>query len=312
MRSARLELLSLAERQHGLASTRQALDLLGRSTVDHLLDIGELERDRSGVLRVRGSAPTPLQDLMSAVLAAGRHAALAVTTALAHWGVRGFLTEPIHVVRRRDVDDHKVRGVMIHEVRFLPQDEIRTLEGVPVVSPSLALLQLAGTRASDWKLGSAIDAAWTDRLVSFKTLTAIDERMSRQGRRGLTRFREALAARGPAYVPPASNLERRFENILASAGREPMRRQVDVSGDKGWIGRVDFKDERLPVIVEVQSARFHTGLTAEESDQDRIASLQEAGNEVVEVTEDELWHRPDIVLARVDAARAAAKARLVA
>jgi hypothetical protein len=312
MRTARHELLALAEQQHGLISTRQGRELLGRGTLDHLVLIGEMERQRLGVLRVKGSPRTDLQDLMSLVLAGGRNAALSGTTALAHWGVRGFVARPVHLTRRRDVDDHRVAGATLHEVRYLPQSEVRVLEGIPVVSPSLALLQLAGTRCSDRKLGGAIDAAWTDRLVSYATLTSIDQRMSRQGRRGLVRFREAVEARGPAYVPAASNLERRFEHILEDGGEAPMTRQVDVSGDDGWIGRVDFKDNPLPVIVEVQSSRFHTGLTASPADRDRVDRLRAAGNEVIELTDDDLWYRAATVLDRVRAARTAARARRAA
>jgi very-short-patch-repair endonuclease len=309
MQDARRQLLDTAEEQHGLVTSQQAIRLMGRDAVRNLIRVGELERHAPGMLRVRGSAPTEIQATAAAVLAAGRTAALSATSALAHWGVRGFVVEPIHVVRRRDVDDHKVRGVTIHEVRFLPVREVRVLEGIPLVSPSLALLQLAGTRCSDWKLGGAIDAAWTDRLVTYTTLTAIDQTMSRQGRRGLTRFREAVEERGPDYVPPASNLERRFEEILVRAGRTPMRRQADVSGEEGWIGRVDFKDDPLPLIAEVQSTRFHRGLTAERSDKARIARLEAAGHEVLEITDEDIWYRADEVLARVDAARARAARR---
>jgi very-short-patch-repair endonuclease len=136
--------------------------------------------------------------------------------------------------------------------------------------------------------------------------------MSRQGRRGLSRFREAVEERGPSYVPPASNLERRFEDILVRSGRKPMQRQVDVSGDDGWIGRVDFNDHPLPLIVEVQSARFHQGLTAKQSDRERIARLKAAGKEVLELTDEDIWYRPADVIAGVVAARARAAARAAA
>lgn len=312
MNDARRRMRELAEAQNGLVTAQQAVQLLSADIVKHLVLVGELERAGSGVLRVRGSAPTDLQRVATWVLASGRTAALSHTSALAHWGVRAFVIDPVHVVRRRDVDDHKVPKVTIHEVRYLPASEVRTLEGVPVVSPSLALLQLAGTKCSDWKLGAAIDAAWSDRLVSYVTLTRIDQRMSRQGRRGLTRFRYEVERRGPAYVPPASNLERRFEDILVRAGRKPMQRQVDVSSDEGWIGRVDFRDDPLPVIAEVQSARFHRGLTAETADKSRMARLRDAGYEVLELADEDIWYRADAVVARVDAARARAASRRAA
>jgi very-short-patch-repair endonuclease len=57
--------------------------------------------------------------------------------------------------------------------------------------------------------------------------------------------------------------------------------------------------------VEVQSALYHSSLTDRRKDADRIRRLRSAGWTVVEVTDDEIWRRPDRVLARVRAARAA-------
>jgi hypothetical protein len=215
----------------------------------------------------------------------------------------------MHVIRHRDMGDHRVDGATVHEVRYLPRSEIRTLEGIPLVSPSLALLQLSGLRSvGTSRLARAIDAAWSDRLVTYTTLSTIDRCMSRQGRRGLVRFRELVQERGPNYVPPASNLEGRFAEILARGGLPAMRRQVDCSGEEGWIGRVDFRDLEIPLVVEVQSERFHRGLTAERSDLERIGRLRSSGMEVLEISDEDLFHHSPDVLARVTDARARALA----
>jgi very-short-patch-repair endonuclease len=104
-------------------------------------------------------------------------------------------------------------------------------------------------------------------------------------------LRDLLDERGDGYVPPASNLEARFASIVAEAGLPEMRRQVDSGGDR-WVGRVDFRDARLPLVVEVQSEAFHTALTDRVADEARLAALRRAGFEVVEVTEAQVWHRP--------------------
>jgi very-short-patch-repair endonuclease len=116
-------------------------------------------------------------------------------------------------------------------------------------------------------------------------------------------MRELLDERGDDdYVPPASNLEHRFAAILDQAGEPPMRRQVDSGGDR-WIGRVDFRDERLPLIVEVQSETYHSALTDKHDDERRLAFLRSAGFEVVEVTDTQVWNHPGDVLDAVRAAR---------
>src|SRR3546814_8936301 len=86
------------------------------------------------------------------------------------------------------------------------------------------------------------------------------EVMAQRGRPGIRTMRQVLATRGLDYVPPASNLEARFEQILLQAGDAPMRRQVDIGDGDRWIGRVDFRDAELPLIVEIQSERFHASL----------------------------------------------------
>ena len=78
-------------------------------------------------------------------------------------------------------------------------------------------------------------------------------------------------------MPPASGLEGRTKEILAEAGLGGSRRQVDV-GDDRWVGRVDFLSERAPLIVEVQSERYHRSLSDEWHDAARRAALEAAGS----------------------------------
>lgn len=312
MDNADAQLRALTARQHGLVTIDQAARLgLYRPARAHRTADGVLERVTPRVLRLAGCPDTRHQLLLLAVFDAGPRAALSHTTALALWGVRGFVDHPVHVIRHRDEGDRPPRGTIVHEVRALPDAEVRVLEGVPLVSPALALLQLAGMRTcGPERLGRAVDAAWSDRLVSHQSLSAIIDRMSARGRRGLTALRAAVDERGPGYVPPASNLESRFAQILERAGRRPMRRQVDSGDGERWIGRVDFRDEDLPLIVEVQSERFHRGLTAERDDQERLASLRRGGFLVLEVSDVDLFHRADAVLAAVEEARAVLRGRV--
>jgi hypothetical protein len=304
----------LTSLQHGLITSSQARGVgVTSSQLAHRVRRGELRWITPRVLQLVGTPELPVHRLLLPVLDAGPGSALAAGAALEHWGVRGFVGEHPRVVRLRDHLDHKVCGATVHEVRYLPWDLVRTLDGVPVVNPSLALLQLAGLPSvHTGRLARAMDAAWSDRLVTYSTLTAVDQRMSRQGRRGLTRFRELVEERGPAYTPPASNLEARFREILARHNRPDMRRQVDCGSDERWIGRVDFKAVDCPLVAEVQSERFHRGLLPEEDDRRRLADLRAAGFVVVEVVDEWLFHDVPRVLEVVDAGRAQATRRAAA
>ncbi len=81
-----------------------------------------------------------------------------------------------------------------------------------------------------------------------------------------------------------------------------MDRQVELGGER-WLGRVDFKDRRLPLVVEVQSERYHTALLDQQADEDRLAALRAAGFVVVPVQDTDVWSRPAEVARRVGRAR---------
>jgi very-short-patch-repair endonuclease len=305
---------ALTTLQHGLITAAQVHGIgITPRQLQHRLRYGDLEWLTPRVLRLVGTPPEPVHRLLLPVLDAGPGSALAAGAALEHWGVRGFVDERPRIVRRRDHLDHRVRGAVVHEVRFLPWNQVRVLDGVPVVSPALALLQLAGLPSvHTGRLARALDAAWSDRLVSHSTLSAVDRTMSRQGRRGLARFRQLVDERGPGHVPPASNLESRFAQILHDHGRPEMRRQVDTGDDERWIGRVDFRAVDCPLVAEVQSERHHRGLLVEEDDVRRLHALDRAGFVVIEIVEEDLFHAPERVLAQVDDGRQRALLRRAA
>jgi len=154
-----------------------------------------------------------------------------------------------------------------------------------------------------------VDTAWAMRLVSGSTLHAMFRDLAQRGRSGIGVMRQVLEGRGVDYVPPASGLESRFMQILQRAGHTPLRRQVDTGDDRSWIGRVDFRDPELPLVVEVQSERFHTSMTDRQLDAERIDRLDAAGFVVLEILEVEIWHHPRVVLDKVSAARALARLR---
>ena len=148
----------------------------------------------------------------------------------------------------------------------------------------------------------------SQRLIRLSELHALFDELSRRGGApGTAALRHLILARPDGYRPADSNLELRFESILEEAGEAPFARQVEVGDEHGLIGRVDFLDRDLGVIVEVQSALFHSGLVDAARDAERLARLRRAGWIVIEVTDEELWYRKVEVIARVQAARAQAR-----
>jgi very-short-patch-repair endonuclease len=137
------------------------------------------------------------------------------------------------------------------------------------------------------------------RLVSGATLHTMLDELAQRGRPGIRVMRQVLADRPTTYVPPASGVESRLAQIIRDAGLPELRRQIDSGSDTLWIGRVDFRAAHLPLIVEVQSERFHASLVDRQLDAGRIERLVAAGFEVVEVTDVDVWQRPQTVVARI-------------
>jgi very-short-patch-repair endonuclease len=55
----------------------------------------------------------------------------------------------------------------------------------------------------------------------------------------------------------------------------------------------DFRHQVHPVIIEVQSERYHASLSSRRDDKLRRDKLEAAGFIVAEVWDRQLWHAPD-------------------
>ena len=310
-------LRALAAAQRGLVTLAQARALGFTPGQTHRLADGRRWcRATHRVLRLVGAPETTEQRALIAVLDAGLGGALDGASAAAWWGIPGNRMEPFEVTRLRDRSTTPSRGDQRREPTLLPQHHIVELDGIPTVVPARALFTIAGSKRGGAKLPwfvermeRMVDNAWSARLVSGATMQRMLREMAQRGRPGINVMRQVLATRGPDYVPPASNLEARTNKILTDAGLPAMRRQVNLGDSLEWIGRVDFVDEEEPLIVEVQSERFHSSLIDRQLDANRIKRLDEAGYEVVEVTDVEVWNLPRLVVEKVRAGRARAARR---
>jgi very-short-patch-repair endonuclease len=116
-------------------------------------------------------------------------------------------------------------------------------------------------------------------------------------------MRAVLKQRPIGYQAPQSGLEIRFEQILERAGERPMERQADLGGHD-WIGRVDYIDWTLLLIVEIDSAAHHTSVTDRALDAERDKALIAAGfRAVLRIPSEDVWSYPERVVAAVRQAR---------
>lgn len=299
--------IRLAERHHGVVSIRHLRDAgASRSDIQALRDSRHWECAAPWVLRRVGSAPTELQGLTVAVLDDGPESMLSHGSAARLWGVRGCSLMPVHVVTTMS-SRYRSASVRRHRVRRLPAEWRTELDGIPVARPELTALHLFASFHYE-KAERFVDALWAMRLLSVSSIARFVVDMGRMGRNGTAGARRYLDDRSQGERPPESGLESRTIQVLRSAGLA-LERQVDVGSEERWTGRVDMRMVGTRVVVEVQSRRHHTALSDVVADRTRRAAIEAAGFTVVEVWDDEVWTRPDVVVDRVRRAVADDRAR---
>jgi very-short-patch-repair endonuclease len=246
--------------------------------------------------------------LMRAVLDAGTGTVVADATAGAWWGVPGYDLLKIRLMRPRHISGNSSSfGAEIRESLDLTTNQVTVLDGIPIVRPERLAFDLLA-RAHPLRASRAIETMWAKGLLSGASLRVVFDELAGRGRKGTVAMREFLDSHPVEWVPPASNLEARFAAIMNEARLGQWQRQVNV-GERYWVGRVDFLHERLPVIVEVQSERYHTALLDRAADAKRKAELETAGFVVVEVWDTAVWHNRASVIAAVRAGLAQAAPR---
>ena len=288
---------SLASTQYGVVDRAQARDLgIDRRRLDTRVASGECESLTPDVLRFTAVQHSAGQVAMAATLAAGPGSALAGTTALAWWGIPGFVIEPTMVVTPRRTRRQTLGPVKV--TSLWPAHHRRVHLGVPTSSPERAMVD-AASRLHPKRLERALDTAWVKGLVSGPMMQVVLDELSGTDRPDQSVLRGLLAERGPGWVPPASYLEARFHDLIASAGDEPFQRRVILADSAGIIGEIDCYDPAAGLVVEVDSVRFHASPIDTAHDAARDARLDGIGMRVERVGEEELLRSPSRVLARI-------------
>lgn len=298
----RARLAHLASRQHGVIAPFQCRSMASPAAIRHELGSGRWQPICGAVRIVAGAPVTPRALAMARLLRSGPGGTVSHISALALWDVIDHGLAPLHVTRIRHTNSTRPRtdGVVPHETRRMPPTHVTTHDGFAVVSPARALADAAAATPAP-RLERWLDAAWSMRLVTMADLDEVIVDLHRPGRRGIGILRRLVDQRGPDHVAPASGLESRLAALLRKAQMGPVRRQVHLGG-RDWAGRVDFAVVGTPVVIEVQSDRYHASLTARCDDRARTAALVAGGFLVVEVWESAVWNDPVGVVESIRAA----------
>lgn len=287
------EIRIVAASQLGHISRPQVRALGGR--YQRMAASSEWVRVTDRVLRLVGASRMQGERAMAAVLDEGPGAVLSHAGAAAWWGLGGFSLRQLDLTRVGERVRH-TEMARVHEVRSLPSDWATVHQGIPVVRPELLIMQLCAT-VHPHRAARSLDNAWRDRLLSGPSLIRFLDDHAARGRNGIALLRELVEERGADYVPAGSNIESRVQQLFM-VSPVSFRRQVDLGGET-WNARVDFMADDAPLVLEVQSEKYHSSLSDHADDLARFARLADAGFAVIEITDEELFTLPQMVVDRV-------------
>ena len=299
MSSWRNDLLKLAASQHGVVGLYQTKHLHG-SPDAHLDELNGRgwEAPYPSVRARTGTPRTREFRASAAVLQMGPGAVLCFESAAAWWGLPGFSLEPFNVLHPKSAYKcRKIDGITTRETRRLPDSQITRLDGVAVIRPERLPFELIQSY-SPVKVEVLIDRMLSRRLTSTDRLHMMTKTLGGKGATGIGHIRRIMRARPHGYVAPESGAESRMKWIADKYSLPRMRQQVNLGSVNEWIARVDFMIEG-GIAIWVQSDLYHSALVDRHKDDQQRAKLQAQGFVVVEVWQNELWDKPEVVADRV-------------
>jgi hypothetical protein len=287
-----------AGRRWGVLSREELLGAgLSTSSISTRVRDGRLHRLYRGVYAVIPPAMLRIEGWrVAVVMACGRGAVLSHESAAAYWGMRPdhgtFWSVSIPGNRGRSLSN-----IRVHQTRLAPED-IVFRDGIWVTTPARTLLDLAEVVPAA-QLPRALERAEELRLFD---LGAIDATIARSpGRRGLKPLLAALELHRPGVVT-RSELERIAVRLVAEAG---LPVPVANAGVAGIDGEVDLLWTEQAVVVEIDSAAYHSSRRAFERDRRKTVELTALGYRVLRITDRQLTREPRWAAARIAALLAA-------
>ena len=197
--------------------------------------------------------------------------------------------------------------VVVHESTDLRPDHVTRIRMFPVTTPERTIIDLAAVLRPA-RLRAVANAAVHNKLVDASRLFACFSSVARRGKPGVAALREVLAELADSPSALESELERRFHDLVRSAGLPEPAMQLRMPWRSAAAGRVDFAFAHARLVVECDGRRWHTAEENFESDRRRDNLAQLAGWRVLRFTWRDMTESPTYV---VDAVRSALALRPV-
>jgi very-short-patch-repair endonuclease len=287
----RARLWRLVDRQHGVVTKRQLLELgYTPEGIRHRLRVGRLHRLYPGVFAVGRPQLSLRGRWTAAVFACGLEAALSHLSAAAHWGIRPVgigridVSVPVHVSSRP-------AGIAVHRRAVLVPADVTRHDGIPVTRPVTTLIDIAGI-IRPGQLEAAINEADKLDLVDPESLRRALDRMPR--RPGIAVLRDTLDRH--TFALTDSELERLFLPIARQSRLPQPETGCMVNGY-----RTDFYWPDLGLVVETDGLRYHRTPAQQARDRVRDQTHAAAGLTSLRFTHAQVRFDPDYVRATLAA-----------
>jgi very-short-patch-repair endonuclease len=293
---------ALAARQHGVV-TRSQLVACGFTpdVVCWRLKTQRLREVHRGVYGV-GPLALPREPEMAAALACGPRAVASHEHAAGLWELRAPPSSGSAVhVRVPEAVRIRRRGIRVHRTRRLEADDVAVVDGIPVTSVPLTILDLAAL-LSGRDLERVVARAERARLVTTAELGVFVE--GRRGLRGAATLARLLAQPGTC-VFTRSEFEERFRDELRRFGLSIPRFNPWVRGYE-----LDCYWPDAWLAVELDGAAYHAAWRNQERDRLRDADLAAAGITVIRVSWRQLTEETGRTMVRIAQALAVGRERM--
>jgi len=235
--------------------------------------------------------------MLAATLAAGPGAVASHLSAAALLEIPGFGTGRVEITlprgRRLDLAVDRY-----HQTNLLWPHHVKLRNAIPTTGYARTLFDL-GAVIHPLRAERALDTCLARKWVTLPALWTVLFDLAEHGRAGTVLMRELLMARGPGYVPPASEIEAEVLAIIRAARLPEPDREIDLGDGDGWIGRVEFVWRPQRGLLEVDGDWWHTSLTDRRHDAARDERFDAEGWTVERVPYDVVKNDPNEVVKRV-------------
>ncbi|MBV9603453.1 MAG: DUF559 domain-containing protein [Solirubrobacterales bacterium] len=265
----------IAARQRTLVTSEQLVACgFGRNAVAHRVAAGWFHPVFRGVYSVGSGVLPPMALELAALLACGKRSFASHRSAAWVWGMR---KAPPQLVEATVVGGgaRSRPGLQVHRTAAIDRRELRRHDGLWVSSPARVVLELAAVGSRD-ELVDVIDAGLALRRFSPRDLKEV--LASHRGQRGAGRLAEVLAD-DVAMAISRSRAEKALLRMIREA-------DLPLPETNVRFGRfeADFLWRAQRLIVELDSATYHSGPGVFERDREKDLVFRGAGYDVLRPT----------------------------